>query len=745
MGMTLAGVLATSGLAGLVVASSASAAVPVFPDNLIVFPNRDFVSILGYADHANETATVRVTRPGVGVVGSATGVVSGGDVAFEVNHPGGVCWGNGTGLNVTPDIQPRDVVTISFGPKGETLAGDTTAQDTFVTEKSVLGGATLDTLTVRGHIGADVDPANTEQRIIEPNLTATTVGRRDIRALPGPMTRAAKGGYSSSLEFTGDTFLATYVFDDPAVAKIAADASLGERMLSWQFVDGAANRQALTIAERGEPGGPGMGGCPNGPLQSGPVGPTDVTAVNVSGGMKLNWTPAVAVAGTPAITGYRATAVARTVNGNNEQVEMGRRIAGVGATGTTITGLSSSETYDVEVVSVSSVGLTFPPVKTDVVTDVTPPTVNASVSGGSYPAAQKVTLSANEPGSDIYYTTDGSDPVLGDVASATAVHYSGPLTISADTTLKYVAFDLANNVSTIGEQVYKITIVAVAPVPTSPAFTTTSAGEGSVTLSWADSDTSITGYEVQAYDSAGTAKVGNPYPTSLSTIKITDLPTDVAYTFGVVAINANGRSAESAKSGPLTPLGAVVAVAGPDQTIVRKTTATTVSLTGDGSTATGATYDWAQVLNGASDPDKVVLTGATTLTPRFTLELFKYPMTNKPRTFRLTVKSASGTKSDDVVVNVTPDQVSIVTAKWKAGDFRVTGAGSVTGGTITVHPGSLAAGTIPAWEAPMTAAAAPATGGVFDLRLKNGATPPRPTTVWIESSLGGTSGPFTVG
>ncbi len=37
--------------------------------------------------------TVEVTRPGVGVVGSAIGVVSGGDVAFEINHPGGILLG----------------------------------------------------------------------------------------------------------------------------------------------------------------------------------------------------------------------------------------------------------------------------------------------------------------------------------------------------------------------------------------------------------------------------------------------------------------------------------------------------------------------------------------------------------------------------------------------------------------------------------------------------------------------------
>jgi hypothetical protein len=90
------------------------APVPTFPDNLNVFPNRDFVSIDGYSEHAGQPATVTVTRSAVGVIGAATGIVSGGDVAFEVNHPGGICWGAGGGPNVTPDIQPHDVVSISF-------------------------------------------------------------------------------------------------------------------------------------------------------------------------------------------------------------------------------------------------------------------------------------------------------------------------------------------------------------------------------------------------------------------------------------------------------------------------------------------------------------------------------------------------------------------------------------------------------------------------------------------------------
>jgi hypothetical protein len=92
-------VVAALGSAALVTAAvvvvpsgQAAAAVPTFPDNLIVFPNRDFVSVEGYEGREGQTATLEVTRPGVGVVGSAEAVVAAGGVAFEVNHPGGYCW-----------------------------------------------------------------------------------------------------------------------------------------------------------------------------------------------------------------------------------------------------------------------------------------------------------------------------------------------------------------------------------------------------------------------------------------------------------------------------------------------------------------------------------------------------------------------------------------------------------------------------------------------------------------------------
>ena len=719
---------------------AASAAVPTFPDNIVVFPDRDFVSIEGYEGHAGETATLEVKRAGK-VIGSAEALVDAGGVAFEVNHPGGVCWGAGTGLAVTPDIRPGDIVSMRFGT---TAAGETTVQDTYVTGDAELSGSTI---TVKGHIGASVNPAQLEQRIIEPALKDTSIGRRDIRAIPGPLTPSDKGGYSSGLEVTGDTFTATYVFDDAANAEIAANAGLGERAMAWEFEDADANRQGLTIAEYGEPGGPGMGGCPNGPLQSGPPAPSGITAAKVSGGLKLNWTPAEAIPGTPDISGYRAVAVGRTVT-SNEQVEIGKRISGQAATGTTITGLSADEEYDVYVVGVSSVGETFPAAHAIPVTDTTAPTVSATPNGGTTAVAQTVTLTASETGSDIYYTIDGSDPVLsGSVLAPDAIHYTGPMEIASTTTLKFAAFDPSGNVSAISEVLFTVTND---PVPAAPTFSSTPVvGNGTASLSWTAPNAgatglTITGYTVQAYTADGTA-FGTPKTTAgdVTTLVYDGLSGDTAYQFTVRASNTNGMGPESEKTAAVTVQGALVAVAGPDQNVVRRTTATTVTLDGTGSTTAGATYQWEQVLSSATDPNKVTLTGPTTLKPTFSLPVFRTPMTNNPLIFRLTVTVGTDTRTDEVKVVPVPDRVTISSAQWKTGDFRVNGTGSVVGATITVRVGS-ATGRI-LGQAAVTAAVAPETGGVYTLRLRNAAAgTTNPGTVWIESTVGGMAGPLTV-
>lgn len=720
---------ALAGMAALIAAVSASSAPPAFPDNIVIFPDRDFVSFEGFQNHVGETALVEVTRPGTGVVGSARATIAEGEVPFEINHPGGVCWGAGTGLNVTPDIQPGDVLSLAVG--GEST--EVTTLGAYVTSVNYVDGAT--TFTVTGHVDAGIDPANLEQRIVNPDLTDTAVGRRTVRAVTGPLTADDSGAYSSGLEVTGTTATATYVFTDPDIARTAATGG-GHRLMSWETTDPVGNRQGLTIAEFGELGGPGMGGCPNGPLQAGPPGPTNVTATNVSGGIRVDWTPAVAIPGTPAITGYRVTAVGQTVT-SSTQVEIGRRIGNPAARTTTITGLDSGESYDIEIVSMSGSGTTFPAINVPPVTDVTPPSISAGVAPGSYAQPKSVALIASENHSEIYYTLDGGDPLVGpEDVSPDATLYTGPIPVSVTTRIRAVAFDPAGNVSAEFDGTY--TIDGAGVVPGAPTIDGSSVGLGSITVDWSlDPAFTVTEYRVSVTDADGTPRADvtpNPRTTTDSDVTVTGLTEGVDYYVTVIAANANGPGPASDRVGPLRPLGAVVANAGPDQSVTRALTPTTVTLDGAGSTP-GATYLWEQI--GAAPANTVTLNNPNAISPTFQLPLFLLPMSNDPLVFRLTVTQGATVRTDEVrVTPVAGDTTQVATARWKAGDFRVDGVGTVNGATVRVHSGSL--------DGPVLGQAT-VTAGVWNFRLRNAAAPAaRPPSLWIESTLGSTSGPYTV-
>src|SRR3712207_5724942 len=201
----LLAVSATALLASVALAIPALAATPpIFPNNIVVFPERDFVVLEGYEAKAGQSVTITVTRGGV-LSGRASGVVGAGDPSIEVNHPGGVCWGpsdlDPSAPDVTPNIKPGDVVTATFG--------DGQSDSTRTSSAAVTGFRKVGTnqLVVNGRVGAALNKANIEQRIVNPDLTPTDVGRRDIRAPSRP------GPYTSSLTFpTATTFQATYTF-----------------------------------------------------------------------------------------------------------------------------------------------------------------------------------------------------------------------------------------------------------------------------------------------------------------------------------------------------------------------------------------------------------------------------------------------------------------------------------------------------------------------------------------------------
>ena len=166
--------------------------------------------------------------------------------------------------------------------------------------------------------------------------------------------------------------------------------------MAWQVEDADANRQQLTIAEFGEAGGPGMGGCPAGPANTNPT-PGTYSAVR-SGGRRSRSTGRRRPTSRPRtpVSGYSVVAIA-PAGTNGEQKVVGTR-TGKDATRTTLTVDAAVADYTIEVRSIAGgkMGAAF--AKTNAPTtptapgDTTPPTVTATQG-----AAGAVTLAATSP------------------------------------------------------------------------------------------------------------------------------------------------------------------------------------------------------------------------------------------------------------------------------------------------------------------------------------------------------------
>ena len=75
-----------------------------------------------------------------------------------------------------------------------------------------------------------------------------------------------------------------------------------------------------------------------------------------------------------------------------------------------------------------------------------------SPAGGTYSGTQSVSISCTTQGATIYYTTDGTDPIM--PTGATGTVYTQPITISQTTTVKAVAMKEGMNNSAIASATY---------------------------------------------------------------------------------------------------------------------------------------------------------------------------------------------------------------------------------------------------------------------------------------------------
>lgn len=242
---------------------------PQLPMDITVFPERDFVSVAGFAPNADVVIQVRRS----GLVGEAFGRTNALG-AIEVNHPGGVCW-----KNVTPDIVPADIIRVTYRDTNNNRAlkpipvKDSGAALNTQNVKATQAFDNNDgTVVVKGSAvlpgGGRVPLNRLEVRIVNPELIdpgKSAITKRDIRAdslggridgIPGATGTLA---YDAT---TGTEFTAVFRGLNDYERLLAVQGQT--RVMGWQQTTPAGDRLGMTIYEVGEIGGPGMGGCPPG-------------------------------------------------------------------------------------------------------------------------------------------------------------------------------------------------------------------------------------------------------------------------------------------------------------------------------------------------------------------------------------------------------------------------------------------------------------------------------------------------
>jgi hypothetical protein len=141
---------------------------------------------------------------------------------------------------------------------------------------------------------------------------------------------------------------------------------------------------------------------------------------------------------------------------------------------------------------------------------ITPPAAvpTFSPAAGTYTSAQAVSLASTTAGASIYYTSNGSTPTTSSIA------YTGPITVSSNTTIKAIAIANGYVTSPVATATYTITPPAAAPSFGPPAGTYTSTQK--VSLSSSTTGASIYYTTNGSTPTTGSTKYSGPLTVSAS-------------------------------------------------------------------------------------------------------------------------------------------------------------------------------------------------------------------------------------
>ena len=149
---------------------------------------------------------------------------------------------------------------------------------------------------------------------------------------------------------------------------------------------------------------------------------------------------------------------------NGTAVTFTTTLGAIGSPSNTMNGVIQSTLYSglaVGIVTVSAILDNQTMTATVTIKDTILPSATANPLGGLYRTAKTVTLNMSEAGT-ILYTLNGITPTI------TSTKYTEPITISKTTILKYLAIDLAGNLSPVYSQTYTIDKIPPKVIKTTP-------------------------------------------------------------------------------------------------------------------------------------------------------------------------------------------------------------------------------------------------------------------------------------